>query len=224
MSYQAIIFDCDGVLVDSDPISLEILRKMLSDLGWALSYNECKALFMGKSAKAEIELIQKQLGQPLDREWIQAYIVRRNRALGQHLVAVPGIQDCLAAVHNIWPHHIACASAADKSKIVLQLDKVGLTHFFNGQLFSGTDTERNKPYPDVYLSAAQALNVDIKDCAIIEDSITGVTAGFSAGATVYAYCPEGEDPEPLLQAGAQHIFHHMQHLPLLLQDKTSNKS
>lgn len=96
--------------------------------------------------------------------------------------------------------------------------------FFNGQLFSGTDTERNKPYPDVYLAAAQALNVDIKDCAIIEDSITGVTAGFSSGATVYAYCPEGEDPEPLLQAGAQHIFHHMQHLPLLLQDKTSNKS
>lgn len=59
MSYQAIIFDCDGVLVDSDPISLEILRKMLSDLGWTLSYNECKTLFMGKSAEAEIDLIQK---------------------------------------------------------------------------------------------------------------------------------------------------------------------
>lgn len=222
MSFAAILFDCDGVLVDSEPISLEILRKMLTDLGWPLSYAECKRLFIGKSPKEEIALIEKKLNIKLDPEWQQAFALRRNQALRQHVVATPGIYQCLKALRKIWPRHLACVSAAEKTKIILQLDKVGLTDFFDGQIFSGTQVPHNKPYPDVYLAAATALGVSPDHCAIIEDSITGISAGVASGATVYAYCPDDEDPTPLLAAGAHHIFNDMQLLADILQPATSS--
>lgn len=224
MSFAAVVFDCDGVLVDSEPISLEVLRKMLTDLGWEISYNECKHFFIGKSTQEEIQLIENKLNRKLDPEWQQAFILRRNQALRQHVVAIPGIYNCLKAVRKIWPHHIACASAAEKSKILMQLDKVGLTDFFEGHIYSGTHVPRNKPYPDVYLAAAHALGVAPTDCAIIEDSVTGIMAGVASGATVYAYCPDHEDPQPLLGAGAHHIFSDMRLLADRLQRHTSCKS
>ncbi len=217
MTFAAILFDCDGVLVDSEPISLDVLRKMLADLGWSLSYDECKRFFVGKSSHEEMALIEKQLNRKLDPEWQQAYVLRRNNALRQHVVATSGIYDCLKTLRKTWSQRIACVSAAEKSKIILQLDKVGLTDFFDSHIFSGTQVHRNKPYPDVYLAAAQALGVMPEHCVIIEDSVTGITAGAASGATVYAYNPDHEDPAPLLQAGAHHIFHDMRLLPDILQ-------
>lgn len=217
MSFAAVLFDCDGVLVDSEPISLNLLRSMLADLGWHLSYKECKQRFKGQSIKEDIALIQQQVGKKPDQEWIDAFTVRRNQALRQKLIAVPGIYDCLKTLRKTWPTQIACVSAAEKSKILLQLDKVGLSTFFNGLIFSGVDEPYNKPFPDVYLAAAAALDVNVKECAIIEDSFIGVTSGVAAGATVFGYCPLDEDPQPLIQAGVHHIFHDMQQLPSLLQ-------
>lgn len=222
MSFAAILFDCDGVLVDSEPISLGVLRQMLADLGWHLSAYECKTHFTGKSTKEEILFIQQQTGKKLDEDWVQAYLVRRNRALRQQVVAVPGIYDCLKQIRKMWPDHIACVSAAEKSKIELQLSKVGLNELFHGRIFSGTEVTHNKPYPDVYLKAAQFLGVNATSCAVIEDSFTGVSAGVAAGATVFAYCPQGENPEPLHQAGAHYLFDQMQQLPDILQGNTSN--
>lgn len=108
--------------------------------------------------------------------------------------------------------------------MTLQLDKLGLTDFFDGYIFSGTQVLHNKPYPDVYLAAAQALGVDPTQCAVIEDSITGITAGASSGATVFAYCPDDEDPAPLLEAGAQYFFRDMRLLPDILQRNTSSNA
>ncbi|MEZ2719914.1 HAD family hydrolase [Paenalcaligenes hominis] len=224
MSFAAILFDCDGVLVDSEPIRLEILRKMLADLGWQLSPSECKRFFLGKSSKEEVQLIENHLNIKLDHEWHQAFTLRRNQALRQHVIATPGIYECLKALRKSWPLHIACVSAAEKSKMTLQLDKLGLTDFFDGYIFSGTQVLRNKPYPDVYLAAAQALGVDPTQCAVIEDSITGITAGASSGATVFAYCPDDEDPAPLLEAGAQYFFRDMRLLPDILQRNTSSNA
>ncbi|GAA5091106.1 MULTISPECIES: HAD family hydrolase [Paenalcaligenes] len=221
MSFQAIIFDCDGVLVDSEPIRLNLLRKMLADLGWTLSYAECQHLFLGKSTQEEIDYIQQHLGQKLDAEWIMAYTLRRNQALRQQVIAVPGIHSCLQILKKHWPEHLACASAAEKSKILLQLDKVGLSCYFQGKIFSGVDTPRNKPYPDVYLRAAEVMHTPATACAIIEDSVTGITAGVAAGATVFAYCPSSENPHPLLEAGAHYTFSQMQQLPDLLLRCTS---
>ena len=217
MTFSAILFDCDGVLVDSEPISLKIMHTMLVELGWQITEAECKKWFVGQSTKDDIKHIEKQMGKKLDPDWIQTFLWYRNQALRLQVVAVAGIYSCLKKIRKIWPAQIACVSAAEKSKVLLQLDKLGLTDFFNGYIFSGVDTPYNKPYPDPYLAAASALGVSAEHCAIIEDSVIGISAGVAAGATVFAYCPADEDPTPLLQAGAHATFQHMQHLPDLLQ-------
>lgn len=216
MRFEAILFDCDGILVDSEPIRLKILHHMLLELGWHLSEEECKKLFIGQSTKADIALIEKKVGKKLDQDWIQAFQLRRNQAQRLQVVAVSGVYSCLKAVRKVWPSHLACVSAAEKSKILPQLDRLGLSDFFNGQIFSGVDTTHNKPYPDPYLAAAAALGVNASNCAVIEDSVIGVTAGVAAGATVFAYCTESDYAVRLLQAGAHCTFQDMQQLPQLL--------
>ncbi|MCQ9618062.1 HAD family phosphatase [Paenalcaligenes niemegkensis] len=216
MSFEAVIFDCDGVLVDSEPLTLGVLRDMLAELGWELSADECEALFIGKSTANELQIIQNRIGKKLEQDWIDEFQLRRNQALKQKLVAVPGIRQCLSDILKAGSGKIACASAAELQKINLQLNKVGLIDLFDGHLFSGVDVPRNKPYPDVYLKAAEALATDPQHCAIVEDSITGIRAGFAAGATVFAYDPK-HNPEPLLNAGAAVVFNSMCDLPNLLR-------
>lgn len=215
MGFEAIIFDCDGVLVDSEPVTLGVLRDMLAALGWSLSADECEALFVGKSSANELLIIQNRIGRKLEQDWIDEFQLRRNQALRQKLIAVPGIQECLRTLSQHWPDKLACASAAELSKIQLQLTMTGLDRYFNDHLYSGVDVALNKPYPDVYLKAAASLGVDPKRCAVIEDSITGIESGVSAGATVLAYDNKNK-PEPLLKAGASMIFNDMKHLPDLL--------
>jgi len=122
----------------------------------------------------------------------------------------------------VHAHHggrIACASGADRFKVELMLRKLELISYFDGRIFSGYETPRSKPFPDVYLAAAAALGVDPRRCAVVEDTVVGVTAGVAAGATVFAYSPATSthvDAQELLQAGAHHIFTRMTALPDLL--------
>jgi beta-phosphoglucomutase-like phosphatase (HAD superfamily) len=122
---------------------------------------------------------------------------------------------------------MACASGADRRKIMLQLEKVGFSAYFSGRCFSGYEMPQSKPAPDVYLAAAKALGVNIADCAVIEDSPTGVQAGVAAGAHVLAYVPENTLStralggaqamrERLMRLGARGIFAEMQSLPAML--------
>ena len=115
--------------------------------------------------------------------------------------------------------HIACASGADRFKVELQLDKCGLMPYFRGRIFSGHELPRSKPAPDVYLAAAAHLGVAPARCAVVEDTVPGVTAGVAAGATVFGYSPPeaGHDvPEALRRAGAVVLFSDMAQLPALL--------
>jgi beta-phosphoglucomutase-like phosphatase (HAD superfamily) len=111
------------------------------------------------------------------------------------------------------------ASGADRRKVELQLVKVGIADCFEGRVFSGHEMPRSKPFPDVYLAAAQALGVDPKRCAIVEDTVTGATAGVAAGATVFGYSP-GEPghsgARALRSVGVAHVFTDMRALPALL--------
>lgn len=216
MKFEAVLFDCDGVLVDSEPITSSVLRAMLGELGWHMSAQECLQMFVGKALKDELAIIATQTGRELDADWLTEFQQRRNAALMEQLVAIPHIHD---AVHRIHAHHdarIACASGADRFKVEMQLRKVGLIDYFEGRIFSGYETPRSKPFPDVYLAAAQALKVQPHRCAVVEDTVTGVTAGVAAGAVVFAYDPEG-DGSALRDAGAAEIFTSMADLPLLMQ-------
>lgn len=215
MKFEAVLFDCDGVLVDSEPITVRVLREMLAELGWQLTQDECMRHFVGKSLKEELDIIAAQSGRVVDGAWLSAFQLRRNAALMEQLTPIPNIHD---AVHRIHAHHdarIACASGADRFKVEMQLRKVGLMDYFEGRIFSGYETPRSKPFPDVYLAAASALQVDPRRCAVVEDTVTGVTAGVAAGAIVFAYLPYG-DGAALREAGAVEVFADMADLPQLM--------
>ncbi len=219
MKFEAVLFDCDGVLVDSEPITNGVLRDMLEEAGWALSSAECMRLFIGKAVKDQAALIEANTGRPLTQEWLHEFRGRRNEALVEGLLPIRGAVEAVTQIHTLYEGRIACASGADRFKVDLQLEKCGLMPFFKGHIFSGHELPRSKPAPDVYLAAAASLGVDPKRCAVVEDTVTGVAAGVAAGATVFGYSPPeaGHDaPDALLKAGAVHIFVDMTALPALL--------
>jgi beta-phosphoglucomutase-like phosphatase (HAD superfamily) len=121
MRFEAVLFDCDGVLVDSEPIVNRILRDMLAERGWPLSQAECMRIFVGKMVRDERARIERETGQPLTDEWLAAFRARRNAALEQELCIVPGAQAAVHAVHERLDARIACASGADRPKLDLQL-------------------------------------------------------------------------------------------------------
>jgi len=217
--FDAVLFDCDGVLVDSEPITNGVLRQMLQERGWTLSPAECMRLFLGKAVKDEREMIERHTGQPLTEEWLAAFRERRNERLEREVRPVPGAPEAVAAIHAAYGGRIAVASGADRYKVELQLARCGLAQWFEGRVFSGHELPRSKPHPDVYLAAAAALGVDPRRCAVVEDTVTGARAGVAAGATVIGYSPPeaGHDaPAALRAVGVAHVFTRMQDLPGLL--------
>lgn len=216
MKFDAVLFDCDGVLVDSEPMTNQVLRDLLAQSGWHMTLPECMAYFVGKTVRQEREVIEARTGQPLTEAWMQDFYQQRNAALMAGLEAIAGAHAAVQAAHTLAQGRIACASGADRFKVEMVLTKVGLIGFFEGRVFSGHEMPRSKPAPDVYLAAALHLEVAGNRCLVIEDTTVGVTAGVAAGATVWAYCPQPEAGPALLQAGASRLFDHMGQLPLLL--------
>jgi HAD superfamily hydrolase (TIGR01509 family) len=215
-----VLFDCDGVLVDSEPITNGVLRDMLEEAGWKLSPQECMQRFIGKAVKDEAALIEAHTGQPLTEDWMVRFRERRNTGLMRDLKPIPGAVQAVAKIHELFEGRIACASGADRFKVELQLHKCGLMPCFKGRIFSGHEMPRSKPFPDVYLAAAVALGIQPARCAVVEDTVTGVAAGVAAGATVFGYSPPeaGHDaPAALSKAGATRIFMHMNELAALLK-------
>ena len=217
--FDAVLFDCDGVLVDSEPITNGVLRDMLAESGWVLTSAECMRLFIGKAVKDERAMIEANTGQPLTGDWLNRFRERRNLGLLAGLQAIDGAVQAVASIHARYAGRIACASGADRFKVELQLDKCGLMRYFKGYIFSGHELPRSKPFPDVYLAAAAALGVSAKRCAVIEDSVTGVVSGVAAGATVFGYAPQefGHSSAAALRAaGAMAVFADMAALPALV--------
>lgn len=216
MRFDAILFDCDGVLVDSEPIVNRVLRDMLAERGWVLTAEECWVIFVGKAVKDERLRIEQHTGRPLTEEWLAGFRARRNAALASELTIIANAHAAVHEVHGRHDARIACASGADRHKVELQLRKVGLLDYFAGRIFSGHEMPRSKPHPDVYLAAAAALAAVPQRCAVVEDTLTGVAAGVAAGATVFAYVPQG-DAEVFLRAGAVEVFRDMAQLPDVLR-------
>ena len=209
--FDGVLFDCDGVLVDSEPITNGVLREVLNESGWALTQAECMQIFIGKAVRDERARIEAETGKPLTEAWMQAFYERRNQRLLAELKAVHGALEAVTAIHQRVAGRIACASGADRPKVVMQLDHVGLLPYFGDRVFSGHDLPRSKPAPDVYLAAAAHLGVDPARCLVIEDTATGAQAGLAAGATVWGYCPEGHG-RAFEGLPVAHVFAHMDEL------------
>jgi HAD superfamily hydrolase (TIGR01509 family) len=218
MKFEAVLFDCDGVLVDSETITNGVLRDMLEERGWKLSAEECMRTFIGRAVKDEAALIEARTGRPLTDEWLASFRARRDALLAVQVTPIRGALSAVTRLHSSLDGRIACASGADRKKVELQLTKCGFMPYFEGRIFSGHEQPRSKPAPDVYLAAADSVGMAPSRCLVVEDTVAGVTAGVAAGATVYGYSPPeaGHDaPAALRRAGASEIFTHMEDLPLL---------
>jgi HAD superfamily hydrolase (TIGR01509 family) len=212
--FEAILFDCDGVLVDSEPITLRVMTASLNAVGLHLSYEQTLARFLGKSLPEEIPAIEAEIGKKLPTDFIARFRQDRNVALEREIVAVPGIHELLA---NLTSQKIpfAVASGADCAKMQITLGKTGLLPSFERAMVGSDMVAHTKPAPDVYLKAAQILGVDPTRCLVIDDTPTGTRAGVAAGAVVMGYCAFTA-PQLLLDAGASAVFADMVMLPKLL--------
>ncbi|WP_236493186.1 HAD family hydrolase [Xanthomonas massiliensis] len=219
LPFAAVLFDCDGVLVDSEPITLGVMRDVFAEHGWEMSQAECTARFLGRQLSDDAADIERHTGVPFPR--LQAaFRARRDAALAARVRPIDGIAEVLPVLYRAYGGRIACASGSDRGKLDVMLGTAGLARWFEGgRLLSGTEMPRGKPAPDVYLAAAAALGVAAADCAVVEDTRTGATAGLTAGATVFGYCPGGpghDSARQLREAGVRHLFHDMRQLPALL--------
>jgi HAD superfamily hydrolase (TIGR01509 family) len=217
--FDAVLFDCDGVLVDSELITNRVLSQMLGELGWSISVEETMRLFIGKLVRDEAARIEANTGVAITEAWLTRFRERRNEVLERELVEISGAPAAVRALHEALDGRIAVASGADRHKVEMQLKKAGMLEYFEGRVFSGHEMPRSKPFPDVYLAAAKGLGVDPRRCAVVEDTITGATAGVAAGATVFGYAPASlshSTPDGLREAGVALVFEDMGQLPALL--------
>lgn len=213
--FDLVAFDCDGVLVDSEPITCGVLADMLNELGWRISPEETIQTFVGKSFLDELGTIEARIGKPLAPDFYQDFVLRRDLRLAEEVEPVRGVLAAIEALAGLnMPFCVA--SGAERAKMHLTLGRTGLLPWFDGKLFSGMEVARSKPAPDVYLLAARTMGALPARCAVVEDTPIGVAAGVAAGMTVFGYA-ERMDGRALLNAGASHVFTDMAALPSLLQ-------
>jgi HAD superfamily hydrolase (TIGR01509 family) len=206
-----VIFDCDGVLVDSELITNRVFARMLNELGIAVTLEDMFERFVGRSMPQCLELITKMLGRPVPQHFVEEYQTRSATALRLELKAVPGIETVLAAMR--MPYCVASSGTHEKMQTTLGI--TGLLPQFRGKMYSVTEVAQSKPFPDVFLHAARQQGVAPAACAVIEDTPTGVRAGVAAGMTVFGYCAL-TPKQRLIDAGAHHTFDRMRDLPGLI--------
>jgi len=180
-----VIFDCDGVLVDSERLSVAVEARLLGELGWPVTVEEIVDRFVGRSDSHMLREIESELGRPVP-EWTELYENARDEAFRAELQPVDGIFEVLDHLDGIGVSSCV-ASSGTSEKMELTLGLTGLHERFAGRIFSATEVERGKPAPDVFLHAAERLGVDPAACVVVEDSPSGVQAARSAGMRCVAY-------------------------------------
>lgn len=205
-----IIFDCDGVLVDSEPIANRIFSEMLTEAGLPIGYEETVRTFMGRSMPVCVQIASELLGRPLPDGFVEELRRRTTEAFRRELRPVPGVEAALDAIRA----PVCVASSGEHAKIRTTLGITGLLGRFDGRIFSAADVARPKPCPDLFLHAAASLGVPPERCVVVEDTALGATAGTAAGMRVLGYAGMS-DPAALAAAGAE-VFRDMAELPRLL--------
>lgn len=208
-STELVIFDCDGVLVDSDRLSLEIQARRITDLGLPMSAEDCAREFLGIGMESTLETIAAMLGRPVPDGWLDGLEAEVAETFRRELQAVPGIVDALDQIDT--PNCIASGGSHEKMRLTLGL--TGLWQRFDGRIFSASEVGRPKPAPDLFLHAAARSEVDPTRCVVVEDSPFGVAAAKAAGMRCLGFAALTA-PDRL--AGADEVFSDMAELPALI--------
>jgi HAD superfamily hydrolase (TIGR01509 family) len=211
MHFELVIFDCDGVLVDSEPISCRMFTSMLNQIGIPFSYDDTYREFTGLSDDSTKKLLEKLVGYCPPESFFDEVTRKTNEALAAEVQAFEGIKE---VIQNL-SIKFCVASSGTPEKISTSLNKAGLIDHFTGRIFSATQVQHGKPNPDLFLHAAQVMGVPPSKCAVVEDSIPGVQAGIAAGMTVFGFAPH--DQGLALKDNGATVFHAMSDFPGVLE-------
>ena len=206
---ELVIFDCDGVLVDSDRLSLAIQARHITALGLPMTAEDCSREFLGIGMESTLETIAARLGGPLPPSFLPALEAEVEETFRRELRAVPGIVEALDAI--ALPTCVASGGSQEKMRLTLGL--TGLWDRFEGRIFSAGEVARPKPAPDLFLHAAAQMQADPACCLVVEDSPFGVAAAKAAGMRCLGF---GALTAPARLAAADRVFTEMSELPDLL--------
>lgn len=216
VSPELVIFDCDGVLVDSEIISSRVLSRELTALGLPLTPEDCLVEFTGITMAAAMARIEKMMGRALPEDFEATLEQKDFDAFRTELEPVPGVKAVLPAL-NV-PRCIASSGAIAKMR--LTLGTTGLLSYFEPHLFSAQMVKHGKPAPDLFLYAAERMGAEPRRCVVVEDSAAGIDAGLAAGMRVLGFAggshANAEYEAVLQQSGAELVFRDMSDLPRLL--------
>lgn len=207
---ELVIFDCDGVLVDSDRISLRVQAEWISALGLKTSYEDCVRDFLGLGMPATLRIISERLGRPLPSGWEEGLDAAVREAFRNELRPVPGVVEALDEID--LPTCIASSGSHKKMRFTLGL--TGLWDRFAGRIYSSEEVQRGKPAPDLFLHAASRMSTPPHQCVVVEDSPFGVAGARAAGMSALGYAAAAGG-EALAREGAE-TFESMADLPALL--------
>lgn len=217
MRYEAIIWDCDGVLIDSEVLACSAIVEIFADLGYKISLEDYFNRFIGKGLTQVFSEIKQETGLQLEKKILKDILLAKQKEFfNRTLEETDGIRDVLDTL-NI---PMAIASGSNFDRLCYTLEITNLIDYFNGHIYSTEMVKKGKPAPDIFLYAAEKLNVSSEKCLVIEDSIHGINAAKAAGMDVYAFLGGShitqEMQQTIINMEVQAALFHMQELlPLL---------
>jgi HAD superfamily hydrolase (TIGR01509 family) len=220
---ELVIFDCDGVLVDSEPISIAVLVEALAAAGVTMSEEEAHVRFLGRSLKSMSEILHDDYGLAIDAAFLDAMrkvLYERFRAELRAVEGVAETVDALGIAHCV-------ASSSQPERIRLSLTVTGLIDRFEPNIFSASMVARGKPAPDLFLHASAAMGVAPEYCVVVEDSPAGIAAGKAAGMRVVAFTGGSHAKTPghretLLRLEPDALFDDMRELLQFVRDEKAD--
>lgn len=216
-----VIFDCDGVLVDTEAVANKRLAQYISDAGFPISYEQSRARFVGMSMKTIRDRLLAQDDVDLGADFPQRWQAAIPEIFSADIEPIDGIADTLAAIGD-HGHQLCVASSGNIEKMHLTLGSAGLLDQLADVLFSSTMVENGKPAPDLFLHAAATMRISPDRCIVIEDSPFGAQAAKAAGMTCFGYIGDPLTDADGLEAQGAHLFDRMDALPALIKSHIEN--
>lgn len=214
-----LIFDCDGVLIDSEIVAARLEAEAITALGLPMSAQDICTRFAGTTTREVWATLERELGRPLPVGFFEAHLAHVRDVFSRDLEAIPGVRAMLEQLDVPF----CVASSTQLPSLITNLGTAGLAGFFDGHVFSASQVKRPKPAPDVFLFAASQMGADPAECLVVEDSVAGVTAARRAGMPVVGFTGGSHvgpgHGERLIALGAGAIVERMSDLPALLAER-----
>ena len=212
-----LIFDCDGVLVDSEHLACAALAELMTTLGHSMTADEAMLAFAGRSLKDVLARAERLLSRPIPKDVGEQAAVQLMARFRRELQAVAGAKEAIAAL----PYRRCVASSSTPDRLMLSLDITGLSPLFGNNVFSAVEVANGKPAPDLFLLAARRLGEEPSSCIVIEDSVLGVEAAGAAGMAAIGFAGASHANQDLAErlaaAGAEPVIHSIANLPTAVE-------